>query len=288
MKKYILFSVFLFLTVGAFPQNHPDELFEIHYDYEHVGGVGSPNTDFIIAAKLTAEKLAPYEGYNLIAVKVYINNAVVGNTGYVNVYAAGSYTDPGPILMSVGPVHVDSNAWNTIDLPSAVNIPPSDLWIGFEALAGPSGSHSWAGCDAGPNDPDGQFIYFKGTWYRLTALGSSLTYNWNIRAVIETVSDIKNDLPPAGFTLSQNYPNPFNPNTKISITLLRNSFVTFKVYNIMGKEISVLMNRELLAGKHDISFNASGLPGGVYFYKLRMYSSGKPTRTETKKMLLIK
>lgn len=73
---------------------------------------------------------------------------------------------------------------------------------------------------------------------------------------------------PAGFELSQNYPNPFNPSTKIKYTVNNRSFVTLKVFDITGKEIAVLIEKEQDAGQYEITFNADKLAGGIYLYKL--------------------
>ncbi|GEM_PF-5428660 len=85
------------------------------------------------------------------------------------------------------------------------------------------------------------------------------------------------------FRLFQNYPNPFNPITKIRYLLPRSSFITLKVYDVLGKEVSTLVNQHKNAGEYEVEFNAPHLPGGVYFYKL---SSGKYTKT--KKLLFLK
>ncbi len=84
-------------------------------------------------------------------------------------------------------------------------------------------------------------------------------------------------------SLSQNYPNPFNPNTVISFQLPVNNFVTLKVYDMLGREISTLINEQLKPGTYEIDWDASGFPSGVYFYKIiaNDYS-------DTKKMILIK
>lgn len=88
---------------------------------------------------------------------------------------------------------------------------------------------------------------------------------------------------PAAFSLEQNYPNPFNPSTKISFDIPVSSFVNMAIYNILGKEVKVLVNENLAAGKYEAEFDASDLPGGVYFCRL---SNGQ--FTQTKKMLLVK
>jgi len=95
------------------------------------------------------------------------------------------------------------------------------------------------------------------------------------------------------FTLNQNYPNPFNPTTKIKFTIpqtfdplqggARGGLVTLKVYNILGKEIATLVNEELPAGEHEVTFDASNLPSGIYIYQL---NAGK--FVQTNKMIYLK
>ena len=90
-------------------------------------------------------------------------------------------------------------------------------------------------------------------------------------------------LNPLGYYLSQNYPNPFNPSTMINFTISQRSLVTLKVFNVLGKEISIIMNSEKEPGTYNVNFNAGKLSNGVYFYKLTAgnYSS-------VKKMILMK
>ena len=99
-----------------------------------------------------------------------------------------------------------------------------------------------------------------------------------------SVTAVYNDLDlPIEFTLSQNYPNPFNPLTIINYQLRINNFVSLKVFDVLGNEVSTLVNEEKPAGNYSVNFNASNLSSGIYFCTL---SSGK--FTETKKMILIK
>ena len=88
---------------------------------------------------------------------------------------------------------------------------------------------------------------------------------------------------PTGFDLKQNYPNPFNPVTSIEFALPESEFVTLNVYTPIGQEVAVLANCKMDAGLHKVSFDASYLPGGIYFYKI---SAGKFTMT--RKMSLVK
>jgi len=83
--------------------------------------------------------------------------------------------------------------------------------------------------------------------------------------------------------LTQNYPNPFNPSTKIKYQIPELSFVTIKVYDVLGKEVTTLINEEKPAGSYEVEFDASRLPSGVYFYRLQAGSF-----IETKKMILLR
>jgi hypothetical protein len=85
------------------------------------------------------------------------------------------------------------------------------------------------------------------------------------------------------YSLSQNYPNPFNPSTIISFSLTRSTFVTLKIYNILGNEITTLVSELIPGGNHKVNFDATGLPSGVYLYSLNAGDF-----VETKKMLLMK
>ncbi len=85
------------------------------------------------------------------------------------------------------------------------------------------------------------------------------------------------------YALEQNYPNPFNPSTTIKYQLPNDEFVTLKVYDILGNEVTTLINEEKVAGKYEVNFNASTLASGVYIYKIQSGSF-----INSKKMLLLK
>ncbi len=85
------------------------------------------------------------------------------------------------------------------------------------------------------------------------------------------------------FTLAQNYPNPFNPSTTISFTLQSGSFVTLKIFDVMGREVTALVSQEKEAGTYQMRWNASGMPSGVYFYRLQA-----GIYTETKRLVILK
>lgn len=86
-----------------------------------------------------------------------------------------------------------------------------------------------------------------------------------------------------GFALGQNYPNPFNPSTTITFTLPTKSFVTLRVFDSLGQEVSTLVSEEMLPGTYSRQWNAEGLPSGAYFYRIQVGSY-----TETKKLVVIR
>ncbi|MFZ1289011.1 MAG: T9SS type A sorting domain-containing protein [Melioribacteraceae bacterium] len=117
-----------------------------------------------------------------------------------------------------------------------------------------------------------------------------LLHTNNNGGIITNIKEIENFKIQNKFELRQNYPNPFNPNTKISYSIpnVASSFsssqiVQIKVYDILGKEISTLVNEQKSAGNYEVNFNAENLPSGIYFYKLQVGEF-----SEIKKMILLK
>jgi hypothetical protein len=133
-------------------------------------------------------------------------------------------------------------------------------------------------------------------WDTIYSCGLSLVWDsipdfhdrWNfgpkfpVRILSLTNAD-ENFVLPKDFVLHQNYPNPFNPSTKISWQSSIGSRQSLKIYELNGKEVEIIFDEFKPAGSYEVSFNASGLPSGIYFYKLEAGNY-----TETKKMLLLK
>ena len=92
----------------------------------------------------------------------------------------------------------------------------------------------------------------------------------------------ENDLPLINY-LFQNYPNPFNPTTKIKYSLTSEGFVTLKVFDILGREIKILVSENKKQGNYEVNFDASSVAGGIYFYKLQVNDY-----IESKKMIFAK
>ena len=99
-----------------------------------------------------------------------------------------------------------------------------------------------------------------------------------------SVAQIEDKTTPNGFTLDQNYPNPFNQTTTIGFSLSKTTFVSLTIYDILGHEIDVLINKKMNQGRHTIVFDAKHLSSGIYFYKLKVGDS----KIKTKKFILLK
>jgi hypothetical protein len=104
-----------------------------------------------------------------------------------------------------------------------------------------------------------------------------------INNYITGLDDEKNIKGPEYFQLQQNYPNPFNPSTRITYSIPQRSYISLKVYDVLGNEVAILIDEEKLAGEYEVVFVASGLSSGIYYYQL--ISGGN---IETRKMLLIR
>ncbi len=117
-------------------------------------------------------------------------------------------------------------------------------------------------------------------WIRLDGTALSV-----MTAIIGTATGVEDPIAnvPNEYKLEQNFPNPFNPATSISYSIPKNSFVTLKVFNMLGKEVAGLVEEYKAAGTYNFDFDGRQLPSGVYFYKLQAgeFSS-------TKKMMLTK
>ncbi len=123
-------------------------------------------------------------------------------------------------------------------------------------------------------------LYIDGKEITMENSGSILISDPAVKIVLKMDAE---KLIPTEFGLAQNYPNPFNPVTVIKYQLPMDEFVELKVYNLLGQEIKTLVNEIQEAGYYEISFDASRLPSGVYFYKL---NSGN--FTSVKKMILMR
>ena len=115
--------------------------------------------------------------------------------------------------------------------------------------------------------------------------GSALAFNsQTFQSECYNITDIREgENYPEEYLLSQNYPNPFNPTTTIKYQIPDKSYVTLKVFNVIGKEVAKLVNEVKPGGNYEVEFKGSGLTGGVYFY---IFKAGK--FVQAKKMILLR
>lgn len=120
-------------------------------------------------------------------------------------------------------------------------------------------------------------VNYIGFWYEVSDL-------------VTSVEQVKTDLIPKDFRLQQNYPNPFNPTTTIEFSVAKESELTLKIYDILGREVTTLLHDALQPGEYKVSFEAGKLPSGIYFYHIEAQTgdSSKPVFVETKKLTLLK
>ncbi len=166
------------------------------------------------------------------------------------------------------------------------------LWVNwfhdtfsYDALGNPTTvwSYRWVSGSWVPNDvtPKGHRVHIiDGAGNDFTCYGYNT--NFTCKQIVTGVGSESANVP-ATYSLSQNYPNPFNPTTTIQFDIPKASFVTLKVYNILGQEVLTALDEQKVAGRYDLKIDATSLPSRVYFYQLTAgdYKS-------TKKFVLLK
>ncbi len=170
-------------------------------------------------------------------------------------------------------------------------IEPSRLYLGNDVgmyVSFNSGQSWWVLGEGLPILPIGDIEIHPTTRELVAGTYGRSMYKIDLNSVPTNVESSESIV--SEFYLEQNYPNPFNPSTKIkytipSVTLSRveGSLVTLKVYDILGNEVTTLVNEEKSAGTYEVDFDAAGLSSGIYFYKLVTENF-----SETKKMLLLR
>ncbi len=205
------------------------------------------------------------------------------------------------------PAFVWTQDWEDTDNMKVLMLEDSDgdmIYSGTLTVNGPS----WNGFEYRyAFTQDGSFNHEPGGYgdfaYRVRYVGqdgdrsfvqpySAPTDTWS---TVEDKSD-QSELHPDGYTdvreveqiansfkLEQNYPNPFNPTTLIKFNIPSDNKVVVKVFNLVGEEVSTLVNSELSSGSYEVKFNASNLSSGIYFYSIQAGNY-----SQTKKMMLLK
>ncbi len=168
---------------------------------------------------------------------------------------------------------------------------PDNIWCvdGDNLYFSSNFGESWAIVNLPVTQVYGRDLVFTGQSNMWLLCDGVVLRNANISTVLnagENTAEIIGD-----FSLEQNYPNPFNPTTKIQFTLPSPSegegsgvrFSTLKIYDILGRDVSTLVNKDLAPGSYVVDFDAKDLGSGIYFYKLNAGSF-----TKTKKMIVLR
>lgn len=199
--------------------------------------------------------------FDQFTIKTYSNDGMLADTisfGGIAVFLGTGITNYDEVAyqISIGPIETSEHN-KTLCLDSSW-FPPAGVWK-WAATGGASSIPAWSGPHCYTlKDPNGSAV---------NSIGDNL---------------------PTVFALSQNYPNPFNPATKINFDLPTKSDVSLRVYNVLGQEVTTLVDGPMEAGSYEVDWdgtNESGIhtASGIYFYKIEAGSF-----VETKKMMLLK
>jgi trimeric autotransporter adhesin len=228
--------------------------------FTHFGDTTSSVTrNFIAAVDASTGKAT---SWNPAADTYVYALAVSGST----VYAAGNFTAIG---------NAACNYLGALDVTTGNLTPWNPNPDSYVYAVTPSGSNVYVG---------GDFSSIEGNYHSSIA---GLTASYTATGIAKSSGASL----PTTFALNQNYPNPFNPSTIISFQIPAASHVTLKVYDILGRELTTLIDETQTAGSHSITFNAAKYASGVYFYRLaaNAVSSGQTVSyTAVKKLLLLK
>lgn len=189
----------------------------------------------------------------------------------IDVPADGMYTVV-PLIASVpggGSLHIE---FNGIDLTGNISVPVTGGWQFWEELVIPEVFLN-----------AGQQIMHVGFHF------GQFNLNWiDIRSPASGIIEAQKI--PTHFALKQNYPNPFNPGTRIEFQLPQSGWVTLKVYNLIGQEVTTLVDQALQPGNYAYAWDAADFSSGVYYYRITVDSDNHEYRgyVQTRKMILLK
>jgi len=135
-------------------------------------------------------------------------------------------------------------------------------------------------------------VTYRGAFDPSVPMSSQWTAGWtnfdpqdtDYRGTTSAVEERNDDgIQPSAYTLEQNYPNPFNPATQITYQLAAPGRVRLAVYDVMGREVAMLVDGAREAGTYGVTFDANGLASGVYLYRLTANGF-----TQTMRMMLVR
>lgn len=210
-------------------------------------------TLFTIANKMKAKYNPP-----ALMVRGVFDQANVSNNLYLEMKGIGGSSPWNP------PAKVFLENYFGAQMHSKYTVIDADLMSSNPVVE--TGSFNYSNAADNGNDENMMIIYdslIANQYYqdfakRLSDAGGTI----DIKKISENV--------PVNFDLKQNFPNPFNPNTKINFMVPKLSYIKISIYDILGREVDVLVNKQLSAGEYTADWYADGLPSGVYFYSLNV------------------
>jgi hypothetical protein len=220
-----------------------------------------------------------------------VNNGLPTGTEISSLVISGTNLFAGSTIDGVFLSTNNGTSWTAINSGLAVYavrslaVSGTNLFIGMGYSGGvfrsTNNGTSWTAVSMGLEGNGVQSLFGNGM-YLFAGTSEGRVWRRPLSEMITSVERVSSDLP-THFSLDQNYPNPFNPATNISFSLPSKLFVSLKVFDALGREVSVLVYEELPAGTYSQQWNAASLSSGVYFYRLQSGSFN-----ETKKLILLR
>jgi hypothetical protein len=238
---------------------------------------------------------------------IYTDNAIISDELYTNLFsyyvtAVGSYSESSPSNVRI--IYGREN-WSTGLSMTTQGSNPRLVWVPYDGFT-PAGYKIYRSINTSGGGPGtfglvatttgqgtvwvDQDLAVGSPWkvyYKVKAYKSNPSQESDFTNVVETGGSawMKQNLQKEVFsyTLSQNYPNPFNPMTNLTYSVADAGLTQIKVYDLLGREISALVNEYREKGTYSVNFNAGNLPSGVYIYTIRVNDF-----QQSKKMTLLK
>lgn len=239
---------------------------------------------------------------NTLQPTVFVDNKVVtSNVGAKQFVVTFQTVTMPPVVSLTQPPQNDTNfsVSSNIGIRFSEIMDTASVRAAFQITPALTGTFTWTNTTTLLWKPaSGPFAY--STYYTVTiSSGAKSIYGFSIDGNKDTIPGdpfvlqfrtqnqptgiAQNSLRPVEFSLGQNYPNPFNPATTLQFSVAKFGLVSLKVYDMLGREVTTLVHNTLDAGQYSVSFDASNLPSGVYFYRLTAEKF-----TDVKRMMLVK
>jgi len=257
--------------------------YELHHSFDHgTGGIIEDSTGDLIALDHRSLYRSTDRGitWNKIRdgfTKYYVQKILAGRNGYL--FAAGDEGVFRSTDLGVTWTKTKSGMFWWMVTNSVGDLVVASPDTGNISLSTDNGE-SWRSIEGPVEGDNGRQIAFDKNGYLLIGTRDGILYR-NDLSTLGISKDVEQL--PKGYDLDQNYPNPFNPVTTIDYAIPQHSDVKVKIFDLLGREVAVLVNESKGAGKYSVQWDASAMPSGIYFYRLE--ANG---RREIKKAILMK